>query len=63
MDLARRRPITRWLAVPFVGALLVALGLTLPASPAHAQNTLRDSTNKLVGVAINPVLASRWTRM
>jgi endo-1,4-beta-xylanase len=54
MDLARRRPITRWFAVPLVGVLLVALGLTLSASPAHADHTLRHSTNKLVGVAINP---------
>jgi endo-1,4-beta-xylanase len=60
MDLARRRPITRWLAVPLVGAL-VALGLTLSASPAHADHTLRHSTNKLVGAAINPSWFSNST--
>jgi endo-1,4-beta-xylanase len=61
MELARRRPIIRWLAVPFIGVLLVALGLSLSASPAHAQDSLRDSTNKLVGVAINPAWFSNAT--
>jgi endo-1,4-beta-xylanase len=61
MDLAPRRSITRWLAVPFVGVLLVALGLTLSAPAAHADHTLRHSTNKLVGVAINPSWFSNST--
>ncbi|QSB16827.1 endo-1,4-beta-xylanase [Natronosporangium hydrolyticum] len=42
-------------------AVLVAAGLTFSASPAHADHTLRHSTDKLVGVAINPSWFSNGT--